>query len=62
MSASHFSQHVLYHLAVLVLGTEEDNLGILADFDRVSRWPVEQVTPVDHFLCAVCVGDGEFTL
>ncbi len=53
MSASHFAQHVLYHLVVLVLGTEEDNLGILADFDRASRWPVEQVTPVDHFLCAV---------
>jgi hypothetical protein len=28
----------------------------------VSRWPVEQVTAVDHFMCAVCIGDGEFTL
>ncbi len=62
MSASHLAQHVIYDLAVLVLRAEQDDLGISADFYRVSRRPVEQVTPVDHFLCAVCVGDGEFTL
>ena len=39
--ASHFAQHVIYDLAVLVLWAEQDDLGILADFDRVSGRPVE---------------------
>jgi hypothetical protein len=61
MLAAHLAKHVIYDLTMLVLRTEQDDLGIIADFDRVSGWPVEQVTAVDHFICAVCVGDGEFT-
>jgi hypothetical protein len=47
---------------VLVLGTEQDDLGIFADYYRVPGRPVEQVTAFVHFLSAVCVSNGEFPL
>ncbi len=35
MSGAHLVQHVIYDLAVLVLRTKQDDLGIFADFYRV---------------------------
>jgi hypothetical protein len=49
----HLFMHVVYHCAVLLLWTEEYHLGIGTNFDRVPRWPVEQVAAVNHFFCAV---------
>jgi len=62
MSGAQLVEHVINDLTMFVLRAEQDDFGILADFNSVSRWPVEQVTAVDHFMCTVCVGDGEFTL
>ena len=41
ISGAHLVQHVIYDLTVLVLWTEQDDLGIFADFYRVSGRPVE---------------------
>src|SRR5512143_1943189 len=61
-SCAHLLQHVIYDLTVLVLRTEQYDLGIFADFYRVSGRPVEQVTAFVLFLSAVCVSNCEFTL
>ena len=50
MSSAHLAQHVIYDLTVLVLRTEQNELGIFADSYRVSGWPVEWVTALDLFL------------
>lgn len=60
--ARHLTQHVVYDLAVLVLRTEQNDLGVFTHSHRVSGRPVEQVAAVYHFLCVVCVGDGKFSL
>ena len=43
ISGAHLVQHVIYDLTVLVLRTEQDDLGIFADYYRVPGRPVEQV-------------------
>ncbi len=39
--ASHLAQHVVYDLAVLVLRTKQNDLGVFTDFRCVSGRPVE---------------------
>ncbi|HUW54281.1 MAG TPA: hypothetical protein VMV99_12780, partial [Rhodanobacter sp.] len=60
--ASHLAQHVVYDFTVLVLRAEQNDLGILTDFDCVPGRPVEQVTTADYFARSICIGNGEFTL
>ena len=55
-------QHVINDLTMLMLRTEQNDLGVLTDLDRVPRWPVEQVSTTNDFVRTICIGDCEFAL
>jgi len=48
--------------AMLILGTKENDLGIFADADGVTRGPVEEVTLGNRFLLSVGVGYDDLAL
>ena len=58
----HFGDHVVHDVSVLMLRTKQNEIGILFDFYRMSRWPVKQVICAGDFRTAVGVRRGQFPL
>ncbi len=60
-SAAKHSIEMVEHRGVLVLGAEQDHLGVLFGANRVSRRPIEQIARTRILLGSVLEADDEFT-
>lgn len=54
-------EHMIHHLSMLVLWTEQNNLGILDHPHTMTRWLIKDIVPNASINVAVCVCDHDFT-